>query len=165
MSRWMRGITFFCAQNFTFLGVREAFFPRLRHFVRIEVVFVRIEVVPLVGHIWLTIIINDNTTSKIHCFYFNSIIVPWYHCEFDQESGATAKVVFTEINFSQLSSIIQSNTNVTAVAGVLQCHISDPDKDVNTWKRTTIPWQRGGDVRLCNPHNWIWRGCLVRDVE
>ena len=109
--------------------------------------------------------LNDNTTSKIHCFYFNSIIVPWYHCEFDQESGATAKVVFTEINFSQLSSIIQSNTNVTAVAGVLQCHISDPDKDVNTWKRTTIPWQRGGDVRLCNPHNWVWRGCLVRDVE
>jgi len=59
--------------------------------------------------------------------------------------------VFTEINFSQLSSIIQSNTNVTAVAGVLQCHISDPDKYVNTWKRTTNPWQRGGDVRLCNP--------------
>ena len=56
--------------------------------------------------------------------------------------------MFTEINFSQLSSIIQSNTNVTAVAGVLQCHISDPDKDVNTWKRTTIPWQGGGDVRL-----------------
>ena len=31
--------------------------------------------------------LNDNTTSKIHCFYFNSIIVPWYHCDFDQESG------------------------------------------------------------------------------
>ena len=42
---------FFFALNFTFLGVRGAFFPRLRHFVRIEVVFVRIEVVPLVGHI------------------------------------------------------------------------------------------------------------------
>ena len=57
-------------------------------------------------------------------------------------------VVFAKIDFSQLSSIIQSNTNVTAVAGVLQCHISDPDKDVNTWKRTTIPWQGGGDIRL-----------------
>ena len=37
--------------------------------------------------------------------------------------------------------------------GVLLRHISDPDKDVNTWKRTTVPWQGGGDVRLCNPRN------------
>ena len=56
------------------------------------------------------------------------------------------KVVFTEIYFSQLSSIFHSNTNVTAVAGVLQGHISDPDIVVNTWKRTTIPLRRGGDV-------------------
>ena len=35
-----------------------------------------------------------------------------------------------------------------AYYNALQCHISDPDKDVNTWKGTTIPSQGGGDVRL-----------------
>ena len=61
---------FFGPLIFTFLGVRETFFRRLRHFSRNSVPFPGIRCYHQFIIFYQQSPLNDNTTTMIHCFYF-----------------------------------------------------------------------------------------------